>query len=450
MTISHRTSVPLPPRAAMASGALRLSNHLSRALGRGQGTVAGGRVGLALDPGLLGELAAGRRMALVSGTNGKTTTTALLAAAVSGECGPVASNTTGANMPAGHVSALAEAPEAQLAVLEVDEGYLEQLIIETRPRVVVLLNLSRDQLDRISEVRMLAEGWRRALAPSGGAGGSLELPMVVANADDPLVVHAARTAPEVRWVGAGQVWRLDAVGCPACGDQISYASDGTWGCDRCDLARPQPDVWFEEETVVTASGERLPCHLLLPGRFNRANAVVAAVAAVELAETSLEEALGRIERVEQVAGRFSTARRPGGTVRLVLAKNPAGWTAVLDLLDESRSAPAPVVLAVNSRMADGLDTSWLWDVAFERLVDRAAVVTGDRRLDLAVRLRYAGVEHVVVDDPLSALDRGIELALHRSLDRDDGGAPAQPGRALSSPVDCIANYTAFAELRSRL
>ena len=131
----------------------------------------------------------------------------------------------------------------------------------------------------------------------------------------------------------------------------------------------------------------------------------------------------------EVAGRFSTIARAGRSVRLLLAKNPAGWTAIFDLLDEGGDPSTPVVLSVNARTADGLDTSWLWDVPFERLSGRAVVATGDRRLDLAVRLRYAEVAHDVVDGPLAALDHAIG--------RSDPG----------TDVEFLGNYTAFADLR---
>ncbi len=196
-TVARRSARrDLPPRAAVAAEAVKASNWLSRALGRGSGTVAGGRVGLALDPGLLATLAEGRRVALVTGTNGKTTTTRMLVAALTDREGPpVVSNHTGANMPAGHVAAMAGSPREAPAVLEVDEGYLGRVMADTRPQVVVLLNLSRDQLDRISEVRMLVERWREALGAPPRSGGDGAPTAVVANADDPMVVWAAVDRP---------------------------------------------------------------------------------------------------------------------------------------------------------------------------------------------------------------------------------------------------------------
>jgi len=440
-----RPGAPSGLRTTTAVGAVSAVNRLSRALGRGSGTVAGGRAGLAVDPGLLGVLATGRRVALVSGTNGKTTTTRLLATAVAGVdgVGPVVSNDTGANMPAGHVAALAGAPDATVAVLEVDEGYLGRLVGDAHPDVIVLLNLSRDQLDRIAEVRMLVDRWRTALGGLAAPGPAAAGTVVVANADDPMVAFAAGTAPRVRWVGAGQVWHDDAVGCPACGGRIRFPDDGRWACDRCDFARPALDAEVVGDELVLSDGTRHPIRLALPGQFNRANAGMVAVAAVPLLEAAggrdgnggaptVDLVLGRLASVTEVAGRFATVPRGGADVRLLLAKNPAGWTAVFDLLEESGDVAAPVVLSVNARTADGLDTSWLWDVPFERLVGRSIVATGDRRLDLAVRLRYADVAHDVVDGALAALDHAVRVA-------GDGRS-----------VEFLGNYTAFADLRRAL
>jgi UDP-N-acetylmuramyl tripeptide synthase len=435
----------LPARATTAVRALQASNWLSRALGRGRGTVAGGRVGLAIDPTLLATLARDRRVALVTGTNGKTTTTRMLVAALSDGPGVVVvSNGTGANMPAGHVAALAGAPPDAAAVLEVDEGYLGRLIEDTAPRVVVLLNLSRDQMDRISEVRMLVERWRTALGRLGdGPRAGAPATVVVANADDPMVTWAAQAAPHVLWVGAGQVWHLDAVGCPACGGRILFDDTGSWACDRCPFARPPRVAWLDRSELVLSGGRRFEMALGLPGQFNRANAAMAAVAAPimgagpgpsaqEVSAEDLPAVLARLASVDQVAGRFSSTLRQGRPVRLLLAKNPAGWTAIFDLLDEEGGSGPPVVLSVNARTADGLDTSWLWDVPFERLAGRSVVVTGDRRLDLAVRLRYARVDAELMPDPIDAVDRALGMA---------------PG---SSPLDVVGNYTAFADLRDRL
>ena len=438
MTLSKPSSVSpavaLTPRAATAIRTASAINGLSRLFGRGSGTVIGGRAGLAMDKHLLSTLAQGRHVALVSGTNGKTTTTRLLVAAVRAGGLSVATNATGSNMPAGHVAALIGTGESDAAVLEVDESYLGQLMEETHPAVVLLLNLSRDQLDRIAEVRILADRWRQSLLGQRGDARTT----VVANADDPMVAWAASGASEVRWVGAGQVWHEDAVGCPACGGRIGFAESGRWACDTCEFSRPTCQAWLEGTELVLADGSRREVNLGVPGQFNRANAAMVVTALPFMDHRwdggpgrSVDDALAAMAIVEEVAGRFSTVIRNGVGIRLLLAKNPAGWTALFDLLDESGSAACPTVLSVNARIADGLDTSWLWDVPFERLRGRTVVATGERCRDLAVRLRYAEVGHTVVPDPLAALD----VAIH-------GTSGAQ--------VEFVGNYTAFAVLRGRL
>jgi UDP-N-acetylmuramyl tripeptide synthase len=406
----------------VALTATRALNAVSRRVGIGSGTVIGGRAGLAIDPGLLGRLAAGRTVALVSGTNGKTTTTRLLAVAleVSAGAGSVITNSTGSNMPPGHVAALAGGGSDGPVVLEVDEGYLPASVTTLHPRVVVLLNLSRDQLDRTNEVRMLAGRWRGALA------GAMDT-TVVANADDPLVVFGAGSAARVVWVAAGMRWRADAVGCPACEGRIVFGADGAWSCS-CGFSRPAPDVWITEPgegdgEAEWTDGRHHRVALSIPGRFNRANAVMAAVAAEALGIPA-DRALGAMATVDEVAGRFTTPVIAGVPTRLMLAKNPAGWAELLALVCPGDS---PVVVAINARVADGRDPSWLWDVPFEDLRGRPVVATGERCLDLSVRLRYAEVEHQTVRDSVAAVGVAGEEW------------PSDAGR----PVEFIGNYTAF-------
>jgi lipid II isoglutaminyl synthase (glutamine-hydrolysing) len=383
---------------------------VSRLTGRGGGAVIGGRVALALDKGALPKLAAGRSLYLVSGTNGKTTTTALLAAAMA-TAGPIVHNTTGANLKAGLVSALAKDLESPVAVLEVDEAALVQVLAETTASVVVLLNLSRDQLDRYGEVRLAAAKWRTSL----GARPEIH---VVANCDDPLVVWAAQAAGSVTWVSTGQRWRIDATSCPNCGGRISWQGV-VWSCS-CGLVRPEPEIEGGGPNVadgcVEVGGRSFPVELQLPGRCNAANAAMA-VAAARMAGVDPEDALAAMIGIANVAGRYREVNLGPASARLLLAKNPAGWNETLDFL---APAPAGVVVAVNARGPDGYDTSWLWDVDFERLEGRPVVAAGERALDVAVRLRYAGVAHEVCPDPLAAA---------RQL---------PPGK-----VELVANYTAF-------
>jgi UDP-N-acetylmuramyl tripeptide synthase len=413
----------LPARTRTAIAATRAVNALSRRFGAGSGTVAGGHAGLAIDPELLEHLAAGRRVALVSGTNGKTTTTRLLAVALEGTLGRAATNATGSNMPTGHVTALAAARPGAPAVLEVDEGYVPRLVATLAPEVVVLLNLSRDQLDRTNEVRMVASRWRAALSDAPNT-------VAVANADDPLVAWAASAAATRVWVGAGLSWTEDAVGCPACEGRIEFAKDGSggWACS-CGFARPDLAVGLVGDEVVLADGRRLPLVLSLPGRFNRANAAMAAAGAAAMG-VGWGDALRRIATVEEVAGRFSVVEVGGCTARTMLAKNPAGWREILDLVCPDER---PVVVGINARIADGRDPSWLWDVPFERLRGRTVVATGERCRDLSVRLHYAEVAHRMVRDEVAAVR----------------AASMSPGAPRGERVDFIGNYTAFTDLHSR-
>jgi lipid II isoglutaminyl synthase (glutamine-hydrolysing) len=411
-----------PLRARLASSVSRGAAALSRATGRGDGAVIGGRLGLIIDPDLLAHLAADREIALISGTNGKTTTTRLTTAAL-GVLGPVATNSFGANMPTGHTSALAKAGDTPYAVLEVDEHYLAQVIVATTPKVIALLNLSRDQLDRAKEVAMMAQLWREAL---------VDQPVhLVANADDPMVVWAASVGTDVTWVAAGQRWHDDSWVCPECGGAITrrgeadLAAGGApstdWYCTSCSLRRPSPQWTLDGDAVVAPDGSRHLVTLQLPGRVNRANAATALAVAAQFGVRPAD-ALPRLAEVASIAGRYAQVDRDGRAVRLLLAKNPAGWLEAFDMADR-----APTLLSINARDPDGLDTSWLFDVDFAPLAGRQVLITGDRAYDLAVRLEVNEVPFQHVTTFAQAV------------------ASVPPGR-----LEVIANYTAFQDIRAEL
>jgi len=403
-------------RAHVALGTGRTAQVVSRRLGLGDGTTIGGVVALALDRSLLKECTVDRSVVLVSGTNGKTTTTRMLTAVWSSRQ-LVASNASGANLPAAHVVALAAEPGARAAVLEVDEGHLRSVCRAVRPSMVVMLNLSRDQLDRTSEVRQVAAEWR-ALAEELDEGC-----VVVANADDPMTTWAASAAARTIWVAAGQPWTLDTVLCPACGE-LFERNEPDWWCSSCGLKRPVPDIALDGDRVLQRGGGEAALHLRLPGRANRANAVFTLGAAAALG-ISLQEALPLIDQLSSVSGRYEILTVAGRRLRLLLAKNPAGWHETLEMLEAS---DGPVIVGVNARAADGRDTSWLWDVPFERLRGRQVLAVGDRRADLAVRLDHAGVD----------------VSLVENLDADLARLPADV-----TDLDCALTYTAFQDFRRR-
>jgi UDP-N-acetylmuramyl tripeptide synthase len=403
-----------PFRLALALPLGRAAASLSRRLVHGEGRVIGGRVCLAIDRDAVAHLLAEHpRVALVSGTNGKTTTTALLAAAAGRVAGPIVTNTQGANLPSGLVSALAGAAPNALALLEVDERYLPQVVAVAHAPVTLLLNLSRDQLDRMNEVRDIAARWRRALEVGTGP--------VIANADDPIVAYAAPLGRTI-WVAAGTKWRGDARSCPSCTSRLHYDGDD-WNCTSCEFRRPTPSVVIGAHDVTLASGTRVRLPTALPGAHARANAAFA-LAALEALGVPLEGATDAMESIADVDGRYQQVWGAEHDGRLYLGKNPAGWEELLDVIAE----PArPVAIAINANDPDGRDPSWLWDVPFERLRGRPVLAAGERCHDLAVRLRYADVEHEVESD----LDRAIAWARARD-------------------ADIVATYSAFQQLKKDL
>jgi UDP-N-acetylmuramyl tripeptide synthase len=385
----------------------------SRVVHFGTGSVIGGRVSLLIDRNLLAELTASREVTIVSATNGKTTTTKLLSTAL-GSNQPIVSNWLGANMTPGIVAALATSNATDTAVLEVDERWVDSVLRATNASTVVLLNLSRDQLDRTQEVRKLAEQWRDALIATPPR-------TVIANADDPLVTWAALVAPSVVWIATGQEWTADASGCPACSGRIDFAGS-EWSCTSCDLKRPSIDVTVDHGTISIA-GQNFRSPLALPGRVNRVNAAFA-LAACSAMGTNIEAAFAALDDVTEVAGRYRVADFNGTKIRLLLAKNPAGWHEALELLE---GPSTPLIIAINARIADGHDPSWLWDVAYERVGERFVVAIGERRHDLAVRFRYGNITHVVADN----LDDAMNLVRQ------------SPNFDPTVPVDVASNYTAF-------
>ncbi len=418
--------MPVVDRARLTAAiwAGRAAQVASRVAGRGTGASIRGQVMMKVDPQALAKLLAGKRMAMVSGTNGKTTTTHFLAAAVraslpADRAEDLVHNADGANLHYGIASALSARPHAELAVLETDERVVADVIRLGHPEVLVLLNFSRDQLDRHHEITALGRSWRVALERAGEDG-----PVVVANADEPLIVWAAQTAKQVIWVDTASTWTQDASLCPQCGAVLvrtqpdeTGAPGGDWHCSGCELAQPTASYRVDGTTIVGPDGQVWATDLQVPGAFNVGNAACALAAAVQFGVPAATAVRG-LNTVTAPAGRFATAHFGATTARLLLAKNPAGWAEALPL-----AATPTVVLAIDSAAADGRDVSWLWDVEYEQLAGRHVVATGPRAQDLAVRLAYAEVEHDCVPDLAAAL----------------AGHPA--------PVDVIATYTPFQRLR---
>ncbi|WLP92628.1 MurT ligase domain-containing protein [Gordonia sp. NB41Y] len=402
-------SVPL--RTSLALAAAATARWASRTAGRGKGSMIGGLVAEKIDPQIMSRLAAGKRTALITGTNGKSTTTRMTAAALA-ELGEVATQADGANMDAGIIATLSLQRSAPIAALEVDELHVPHVSDATSPEVLVMLNLSRDQLDRVGEINMIERRLREGIVRHPDA-------TIVANCDDVLVTSAAFDAPTVIWVAAGAGWVGDSVSCPRTGEPIVRDADGWYSTGDENFRRPTPAWWFDDEFIYGPDGFVAPMQLAVPGRANRGNATQAVAAAVAMGADP-GKATAAVQTVGEVAGRYGVAQIGRHSVRTLLAKNPAGWQEALSMIDQDADG---LVIAVNGQVPDGEDLSWLWDVRFEAFETMQVVAAGERAADLSVRLLYAGAEHTTIPDPLKAI------------------ASCPPGR-----VEVLANYTAFRDL----
>lgn len=430
----------MPFRSRMAVAVGRAASAASRLLGRGAGGMIGGEIALKLSPTVLTDLARSRQCVIVSGTNGKSTTTRMVRTALE-TAGTVASNTNGDNLPSGVLTALMTDPTSSRAALEVDEMHVPALAEALNPAAFVLLNLSRDQLDRVGEIGSVEKRLRQAVEACPNA-------VVVANCDDPLIASAAWDCPNVVWVAAGASWGQDSVAFPRGGrvihedegwvvkSEAAAVGAGTGSEDKetgRTYRRPTPHWWLEDidvapqgecaarATLCGPDSLRVSLGVALPGRVNLGNAAQAVAAAVSLG-CDVHEALRAVGTVREVAGRYSVHDVDGRLARIMLAKNPAGWQEAMTMIDPQVTQ---VVVGVNGQVPDGVDLSWLWDVDFELLAsvpDRRVVACGERGADLAVRLEYAGVHCDLVDTPSRALercDRGkVEMLLNYTSLRD--------------------------------
>jgi UDP-N-acetylmuramyl tripeptide synthase len=343
----------------------RSAGFLSKSLGRGAGETLPGRVLLALCPNAIELLSESRVVILVSGTNGKTSTTKELASQVR-TVGTVVTSGSGSNLTRGVAGALMK--DSVFAVLEVDELHLPAVVAATNPALVLLLNLTRDQLHRMHEVKRVAARWHemcKAADPSTA---------FIADVDDPFVNYAitgAASAIRVSFGGAAHGRHPDGAVCPSCGRYLDW-NNGKYHCD-CGLSNEYAD------------------HLYDGGSAGYRNFVLASIAA-DLA--GVHNALSNIELRNDFRGMERATEKvfAGVKARLRLTKNPASWTEALQGVTGNN-----VILVLNAREVDGIDTSWIWDVSYASLAGKKVVVTGERGADLAYRLHVEGVESTLVD-----------------------------------------------------
>src|SRR6186997_2126426 len=421
-----RRLAPVRLRAEIALA--RTAGRLSRVAGRGGGTTIPGKILATVDPGALGKLA--RRLplgsAVVSATNGKTTTAAMVAEIV-GDRVKLAHNRAGANLVSGVASALLASDGADLGLFEVDEGAFPDIARRIRPQVVCLGNLFRDQLDRYGELEHIAERWRTAVADLDPAA------WTVVNADDPLLADIARGRTEALRFGIDDpsVARerlphaADSKYCRTCGAPYDYAAAyvghlGDYRCPRCHEARPPLDVsarsialsGLESSSfdLVTPEGTRR-VSVSLPGLYNVYNALAAASLSLVLG-ADLDDVEAGLGRFRAAFGRFERIVAGDRTVLLLLVKNPAGANEVVRTLVHA-GAPGRILIALNDEIADGRDVSWIWDVDFEPLIGslQELVVSGSRAQELALRFKYGGLDPAriaLIPDLGEALAYGVE------------------------------------------
>jgi UDP-N-acetylmuramyl tripeptide synthase len=427
--------MPSPPTLAAVWSA-KLAARASRSLGRGGGTAIGGYVGLRLQPHLVHDLARqlGHGAVIVTGTNGKTTTSRLISACVSAAGLLPLANASGSNLLRGIAStlALAAGPSGSLAhasrrlgVFEVDEAVVPAALAQVRPRIAIFTNLFRDQLDRYGEVDTVASLWRRALA---GAPRDL---ILVLNADDPAVASLGEGRDNVIYFGVddptldrGAIEHAsDALNC-ICGARLTYdvayfGHIGHWRCQVCGRSRPQPNVSAVDVDLrdgrsvafrLVRSAESRRIEMAIGGLYNVYNALAAAATAtaLNLPASVLDAAL----TATAAFGRQESFAVGGRRVDLLLGKNPAGLNQVLATLklDPARQT---ALLILNDQVADGRDISWIWDADLEvaAIQFRRTVVSGSRAAELALRLKYADWDEsslIVEPDIGAALDIALD------------------------------------------
>jgi lipid II isoglutaminyl synthase (glutamine-hydrolysing) len=434
--------------------AARALGAASRASGRGGGTTLPGRVLLRLEPEAIARLGAGLDggATLVSATNGKTTTAGMIAAILAADGRQPVHNRAGSNMTWGVATALLE-QRGREGLFEVDEAWLPRVAEQLRPRLIVLGNLFRDQLDRYGEMEALADDWAAAVAAlSGSAGFAL-------NADDPLIADLGRDAEErpregVVYFGVEDRAQalpelqhaFDAKHCRRCGHPYAYERAfvghlGHYSCPHCGARRPRPDVAATaielrgmegSSATVRVPGGEIRLELPLPGLYN----ALAAVAAGLKLGVAPERIAAALADMRAAFGRVETIPVGGTPVSILLIKNPAGANEVLRTLRlEAGGEALDLWVALNDRIADGRDVSWIWDADFELLNGsvRRVVCAGTRAPEMALRLKYAGWPSEAVE---------VVPGIAESLDAAVTGAE---GRLFALPT-----YTALLELRKLL
>ncbi|HUZ85451.1 MAG TPA: MurT ligase domain-containing protein [Candidatus Baltobacterales bacterium] len=439
-------------RAAVWAG--KATGALSRVSGRGGGTTLPGDIARAIDPRVLTKLSQDLNQGsiVITGTNGKTTTARLISWLLEGAGHRVVANRAGANLIFGVTAAALDRADAggnlraDWGVFEIDEASLPKAVAELQPRVTLVMNLFRDQLDRYGELESIAKKIESALAALP------ENSRAILNADDPRVAEIGLGLPSAPlWYGLDDTsiaahelpHAADARTCPRCGaslhfDAVYVGHDGVYQCPNGDFARPKPELTATkielngfDSLATTIDGTRID--FPLGGLYNCYN-VLAAFAAAKTIGLEPDYIAERMRTFSAAFGRQERMEFRGRNLNLVLSKNPAGFNETLRTAVDLAHGNS-FLIGLNDRKADGTDVSWIWDVDFEMLKGKSRVVVpaGTRAHDLAVRLKYAGVKAEQPEtDPAKALDQLIKVT-------EEG-----------ETAHLLCTYTAMLDLRAEL
>ncbi|MFB2771360.1 MurT ligase domain-containing protein [Pelatocladus sp. BLCC-F211] len=405
-------------RLGLAVSVAKSVTLMVRSLGLGAASVLPGAIARRIEPRLLQLLSqqVNKGVILVAGTNGKTTTSLFLREIIERQGYRVAHNSTGANLENGLMTALMESTNlvgslnVDYAILEVDENILPRVLAPIQPKLILCLNLFRDQLDRYGEVDTISKRWGSAIAT---------LPhetIIVANADDPTICYLGQQLSQQRvaFFGLNEPEHyleaiphaVDSIYCPNCGHALDYqgvylSHMGEYSCPSCGFTRSEP----------TINSSQWP--QILIGLYNKYNTLAAVTAAQEL---GIDEAIIRaaIPSFQPAFGRAEELKINGKQVRILLSKNPVGTNETIRVVTQSNNKTTLLVL--NDRIQDGEDVSWIWDVDTEKLVQRGGtlVVSGDRAYDMALRLRYSdpalqnNCNLIVEEDLRQAINTALE------------------------------------------
>lgn len=430
----------------------------SRKLGKGGGEALPGLLAERVAPDILGDLVGmlPRGAVVVTGTNGKTTTCLAISLILEGAGLSVLRNRGGSNLTRGLVSALAQSatlrrprPSEDIGLFEVDEATMPLVMRQVTPRVMLVTNLFRDQLDRYGEIDKTAALIRQGIEAAPEA-------TLVLNADDPAVAALGLERDHVLYFGldsdqlcARTELAIDSSDCPRCGHQLTFdrryfSHIGIFRCSNCGFARPRPQIWAEgielrpdgsSALVHQGEGGGSRLETSLSGLYNLYN-MLAATAVAQALDLPAETALRSLAQMRPAFGRLETFSRNGRNGVIHLVKNPTGFNQVIENVS-AWSGRRVALVCLNDNLADGTDISWIWDVDFRPLVKAfpILVLSGIRARELEVRVKYAGA---AVGQAQVNADLGQALDLSLSL--------VSPGEALN----ILTTYTAMLDLRSRL